>query len=85
MKRWLLPSLHFGIGILSLSWSIAAVRGLWEQPSLPRLSVTLFCVGLFIISMFMMGYYMYAAERAKGTLVHRIGVYERILHNRGIS
>ena len=83
MKIWLRPSLFFMMGILSLSWTIAATKGLFLQPSLPRFSVLMICVSLFLWSLFMLGFYTYVRERARGNVAHPIQMYERVLKNRG--
>ena len=85
MKHWLRPSFFFVLGIMGLSWSIAAFRGLWETPSMPRFAVLMLCLSLFLWAMFMMGYYTYVRERAKGNVAIPIKMYERILKNRGVA
>ncbi len=70
----------FAVAIWSLAAAWATFRATWEAPSSAGVAATVAYFAVFLGSFLLLGFWLYAADRAAGRIQRRIGLYERFLH-----
>lgn len=81
MKRdWLLLFLlAFGLAIFSISQLVQTIKYSGELGGLVYLQAILFGL-LFLVSMFVLAFGLYATEDGKGRVVKRVKLFDRLLN-----
>ena len=77
MKRFnLIRALIFIISIFSLSYFFEAGRVIVNEQTFSHLWMAILSGMIFLLSLFVMGYWIYAEEKEKNNLRIRFGLYE---------
>ena len=78
MRRFFWPAVWL-VAIVSLSQTIHAGKALAQGVSALGMVAGLCWLTVLLVAMGLLSLRTYALERARGTLVHRIGLFERLL------
>ena len=68
--------LIFFVSVFALSKFFEAGRIIAEEKTFSSIGFSLFSGLVFVLSLLMMGYWVYAEEKEKGNLKHTFGLYE---------
>jgi len=72
---------NFVAAVIALSWFFEGYRKISESPTVPHIMIlvagTLFTIFFLVVHSF----WIYVEEKSKGTLIKRIGLFEKILAN----
>jgi ammonia channel protein AmtB len=75
--------LVFLLSVFTLSKFFEAGRLIAEEQTLIHLITSLFSLVVFVLTLFVMGYWVYAEEKEKNNLKHKFSLYEWIYQFRG--